>query len=260
MEYISYSVKMNVSRYPVRHISAGGQFCENEQFPFDRLCLEIKETHHCPFCDKGTVNSNCNCEKFATQLAKLQDSVGDEKHATLIHMDPYENLLHCDNDATVTMQQLSMQEVNELGPDFWDDAQKLFDEKCNRSFFVGNITYEGGKLDFICKDLQSKAVYRCSLSSVGYKNHKIYLGFFYRKTVSNGDCTRIGNYHFEEHWKDVAQFDDWNDFCEKIKFIWLHNKTLKIGRFFDNLKREKWSYFSLCWFFLNQFFPGNTPV
>ena len=86
MKYISYSVKMNVSRYPVRHISAGGQFCENEQFPFDRLCLEIKETHHCPFCDKGTVNSNCNCEKFATQLAKLQESVHDNKHATLIHV------------------------------------------------------------------------------------------------------------------------------------------------------------------------------
>lgn len=212
MEYISYSVKMNVSRYPVRHISVGGQFCENEQFPFDRLCLEINETHHCPFCGKGTVNYKCDCEEFATQLAKLQDSVHDNKHATLIHMDPYENLLHCDNDATVTMHQLSMQEVNELGPDFWDDAQKLFDEKCNRSFFVGNITYEGGKLDFVCKDLQSKAVYRCSLSSIGYKNHKIYLGFYHLRYLSNCD-NRPGNHYEKEHWEDKAEFNDWYDFC-----------------------------------------------
>lgn len=206
-----------MSPYPVRNILAGGQFCENEQFPFDRLCLEINETHHCPFCGKGTVNSNCDCEEFATQLTKLQESLNDKKHCTKIHMDPYENLLHCDNEATVTMQQLSMQEIYHLGPDFWDDAQKLFDE--NQSFFVSNLTYEEGKLDFIYKDLQSKAVYHCSMSSVGYKNHKIYLGFFYRKTVSDGDCTRIGNYHFEEHWKDIAQFDDWNEFCEKIKSI-----------------------------------------
>ena len=217
MTHISYLVKMKMSPYQVRNILSGGQFCENEQFPFDRLCLEINETHHCPFCGKGTVNSNCDCEKFATQLAKLKSSINDNKHAIEIHMDPYENLLHCENEATATMQQLSMQEINELGPDFWDDAQKIFDE--NRSFFVRNLTYEGDKLDFVCKDLQTKAVYRCSLSGVGYKNHKIYLGFSYRKTVSDGDCTRIGNYHFEEHWKDIAQFDDWNDFCEKIKSI-----------------------------------------
>ncbi len=217
MEYISYSVKMNVSRYPVRHISVGGQFCENEQFPFDRLCLEIKETHHCPFCGKGTVNSKCTCEEFATKLAKLQESVNDTKHKTKIHMDLYDNLLASgDNEVSIAMRQLTRQEIKDLGPDFWDDAQKLFDEKSNRSFFVSNVMYDGSKLDFTCKDLQSKAVFVCSLDGISYKNHKIYLGFNRVKRISNGDNTP-GNYRTKKYWKNVLKSKDWKDFCKKFR-------------------------------------------
>ena len=220
MNYISYSVKMNVSRYPVRHISVGGQFCENEQFPFSRLCVEIIETHRCPFCGKRTVMYRCDCEEFASRFAKLQESVNDKKHKTELHLHPYENLLSQSKNSTASIAPLTTQEISELGPDFWDDAEKVIDMESNRSFYVVNAIYDDkGIIDFICKDLQSKAIYRCAITGYGYQNHKIYLGILYDEYVCRGDVFLIGNYSKEPRCKDFIVFDDWNALCEKLKSL-----------------------------------------
>jgi len=202
----------------MRSTLAGDQFCENEHFPFNRIYLEVKETHHCPFCGKGTVNFRCDCEEFERKLEKLQDAVHDEKHETMIHLEPYENLYHHCNDISFILKPLSMKEISKLGPNFWDKAQKLFDEKSKKSFFVTNLDYKEEELDFICKEFQSKEVYRCSLMGIGYNKHKIYLGYIRKRVVSNGDNT-LGNRHLEEHWKNLAEFEDWNFLCEKLQSI-----------------------------------------
>lgn len=221
MENIFYSVK-TIRLLPsyMRNSLIKGQFCENEQFsfPFDRLYLEIKETNKCPFCGKETVMYRCDCEKFTAQFTKMQDFVHDEKHETVIHVYPYENLCGQTNNINVSIEQLTAHEIEDLGPDFWDDARKVIDNEKNRSYFVAQLSYKEERLDFIYKDLQFKSVYRCSMEGYGYKKHKFYIGSLHRKTVSHGDKT-LGNYHFEDVWKDLVEFVDWNELCEKLKSI-----------------------------------------
>jgi len=221
MKNISYAVKISLHPQYMRSALIGGQFCENEQFPFDRIYLEIKETHHCPFCGKSVVGHCCDCEEFTSQFAKLQESFHDESHETKLHVYPYENLL-CDKkkDTKISVESLTPEEISKLGPDFWDDAEKVVDVKTNRSYYVVNSVYEEGNLDFTFKDLQTKAVCRCSMKGIGYKNHKIYLGVLrYRVAYRQGDDKTIGNSYRDPYWTDVAEFDDWNAFCEKIKSI-----------------------------------------
>ena len=112
MENISYHVK-TIGLLPsyMRNPLIKGQFCENEQFPFDRLYLEIKETNKCPFCGKETVMYRCDCEKFTVQLTKMQNFVLDEKHETVIHVYPYENLYGQTSNINVSVEQLTAHEI-----------------------------------------------------------------------------------------------------------------------------------------------------
>lgn len=231
MKNILYSVK-TIRLLPsyMRNPLIKGQFCEDE-FPFDRLYLEIKETNKCPFCGKETVMYRCDCEKFTAQFTKMQDFVHDEKHETVIHVYPYENLCGQTNNINVSIEQLTAHEIEDLGPDFWDEARKVIDNEKNRSYFVVQLSYKEERLDFIYKDLQSKSVYRCSMEGYGYKKHKFYIGSLHRKIISHGDKT-LGNYHFEDAWKDLAEFSDWNELCEKLKSIWNFEKGPHIERLF----------------------------
>lgn len=219
MKNISYAVKISLHPQYMRSALIGGQFCENEQFPFSRLCVQITETHHCPFCGKGTMLHLCDCEEFANKLAKLQHSVHDKSDKAKLHLHPYENLLSQSKATSACIEPLTSQEIGELGPDLWDDAEKVIDIKTNRSFYVVNPIYEEGTINFICKDLQSKTIYRCFITGYGYQNHKIYLGILYDEYVCRGDSSLIGNYSKEPRCKDLLVFDDWNAFCEKIKSI-----------------------------------------
>lgn len=210
---------MKVDPQHVGNTSVGDQFCENEQFPFSKLCVEIIETHRCPFCGKRTVMYRCDCKEFASRFAKLQESVNDKKHKTELHLHPYENLLSQSKNSTASIVPLTTQEISELGPDFWDDAEKVIDMESNRSFYVVNTIYDKGTINFICKDLQSKAIYRCSITGYGYKNHKIYLGVFYEERVCRGDNSLMGNYSKEPRCEDFIVLDDWIAFCKKLKSL-----------------------------------------
>jgi hypothetical protein len=48
------------------------------------------------------------------------------------------------------------------------------------------------------------------------------LGYYRKKTVSNGmkrgprGGILIGNYHFEQYWEDIAEFENWEQFCKVI--------------------------------------------
>ena len=221
MENISYSVK-TIRLLPsyIRDPIIVRQLCKNEQLPLDRICFEVKETHHCPFCRKGATNFHCECEEFLDKFKKLQESVHDEKHETMAHVRPYENLCGQINSISISSEKLTSQEIANLGPNIWDDARKILDNENDHSFFLADLTYKEGILDFICKDLQSKDVYRCSIKGIDYNNHKIYLGSIHKRVVyRRGEDRSIGNSHLESYWKDIAEFDDWNSFCEKIQSV-----------------------------------------
>lgn len=221
MKTISYLVTIRVLSPHVQSTLSQEEFCENEQFPFDRLCVEIKETYHCPFCKNGVEMFHCNCTKFSENFAKLQESVHDTNHKTVLHLHPYENFFGQGKKAiNISVKPLTAQEVAEFGPDFWDDAQKVVDMKTKRSFYVVNPTYKKGEIAFIYKDLQTKEVYSCSLKGYYYKHHKIYLGVFYDEYVCRGDSSLIGNYSKEPRCKDFAIFDNWDTLCKKLKTIW----------------------------------------
>lgn len=220
MENISYIVKMKMDSQHMRNTSVGNRFCENEQFPFLRLRVEIIETHHCPFCRKRTVMYRCDCKEFASRFAKLQEYVNDTKHKTELHFHPYENLLSQSKVTSTCIELLTFQEISELGPDSWDNAKKVVDMKTKSFFYVVNPTYKKGEITFIFKDLQTKEVYSCSLKGYYYKHHKIYLGIFYDEYVCRGDSSLIGNYSKEPRCKDFAIFDNWDTLCKKLKSIW----------------------------------------
>lgn len=159
MKNIFYSVTIRVHPQYEQGTLSQEEFCENEQFPFDRLCVEIKETYHCPFCKSGVERFRCNCTKFSEKFAKLQESVDDKDHKTVLHLHPYENFFGQSKQAiTISVKPLTAQEVAEFGPDFWDDAQKVINMQTKRSFYVVNPTYKKGEIAFIYKEKRFTAV------------------------------------------------------------------------------------------------------
>lgn len=212
MEKIKYSVEIKLLPPFVR--SGGEKRRGNKLFPFSRIQIQIHEHYLCPFCGKETRDFSC-CKAYKNEFKKLQKSFNDDKCESELHVNSFKKLGYERKISDLKLKRLTPREISELDPNIWDDALKFSDHLTDCSYFVGNVQYNGSKVTFVCKDLQSKAIYHAELMGINHKNVQIYLGCYRKKTVSHGGNT-LGNYHFEYYWEDIAEFEDWNAFCENM--------------------------------------------
>ena len=188
-------------------------------YPYKDVVITVDEVHICPFCGKIVQNLECNCNRFKTAFAKLQDSCSDKEHDSCLHF-PDSNIKSgfSKSISDFHVKVLSKDEILELGLDLWDFATRYTDRFSEKSYLVTPASQDGDKLFLLCKDLSSKKVYRFEIPMLNYKDKSIYLGVYEQKTVSHGG-RKLGNYHFEYYWRDLKEFEDWNGVCKVLKKI-----------------------------------------
>lgn len=223
MEYISSLPEIELVTSCVRSFNEKPN--GNKLFPFVSIHFKINDIYQCPFCGKTISNFHHSCDKFTNKLKKLQETLQDGGHKSKLHHEKFAKIFGYGKSIKdeVSLKSLSKKEISELDPDFWDYSEKFYDSITERAYLVSNAHYDTDKIVFIVKDLQKKAVYQCTLDGIEHSPLKIYLGYYRKKTVSNGlkrgphGGILIGNYHFEHYWKDIAEFENWDEFCKMLK-------------------------------------------
>jgi len=218
MENIKHFFGVDLTTPSIRTLSKedNGEFL----YPYKNVVITVQEVHICPFCGKTVQGYECLCAKFSQAFKKLQDSHGDDKHASCFH-GPDMNFLFGISRSISEFKVITLKkkEILSYGLDLWDYAIRHTDRLSDKSYLVTSAQQEGNTLFLLCKDLDSKSVYRFETSMPEYKDKPIYLGIQKQKTVSSGRRT-LGNYHFEYYWANLAEFEDWNDVCQTLKKIW----------------------------------------
>lgn len=192
----------------------------NKLFPFIRVRVTINDVYHCPFCGKEINHFHCSCEDFTKKLDEIKDTFMDKEHKSRLHHKEHASILGYDKSIKdeLSLRSLSKNEIYDLGPDFWDFAQRFSDSIAQTAYMVGNANYDGDKVTFFVKDPQTKAVYQCSLDGIEHSHLQVFLGYYRQKTISHGGNT-LGNYHFEHYWENIAEFQDWDAFCKMLKSV-----------------------------------------
>ena len=192
----------------------------NKLFPFTKVQVTINDVYHCPFCGKEINDFHCSCKDFNKKFAQLQDIFMDKEHESELHHENYASILGYAKNIKdkLSLRLLSKKKIAKFDPDFWDFAETFSDRMTQIACMVSNVNYDTDKITFFVKDLQTKAIYKCSLDDIKHSHLKIYLGYHRQKTISHGGNT-LGNYHFESYWEDIAEFGDWNAFCKMLKSV-----------------------------------------
>ena len=218
MENIRHFFGVDLSTPPVRSLSKedNGEFLS----PYKEVVITIDEQHVCPFCGKPVDDFHCECRKFKSAFAKLQESCSDEKHKSRLHATPLNMKMSFSKSISdFKITPLTKEEILQKGLDLWDFAIRHTDRFSDRSYLVSPAVRDGNKLSFLCKDLLSKKVCQLEIDMIDYKDKTVYLGIYGQRTVS-GRSGRIGDYRIEYYWNDLKEFEDWNDVCKVLKKFW----------------------------------------
>ena len=219
MEYSKFSVEVSLQR-GLFGFSNQKKDQENPFHPFRKVCFQFHETRICPFCSKELESSdyNCNCQKFSDNLRKMQESFMDYEHKLELHNDFFGVTLNSYAVSDISCKLLSEQELLELEPNFWDDAnrtkQPFFGKK---TYLLSSGSYDGKKITFYCKDVETKKVWYCECEDKFDRSQEsIFLGEYYHNFVCNpfGDPNALGNYHKETGYNDQMKFSNWDQFCK----------------------------------------------
>lgn len=110
---------------------------------------------NCPFCGRQLHDAKCDCKKFATALKKLQDSIGDKKHASYVKTS---GLAWGSSFFDVAYEKANKAR---LPYDLFDDAFRTKDTITGEVYFVSRGECEDGKtVVFYLKTLADKKVYK----------------------------------------------------------------------------------------------------
>lgn len=221
MDYISISPDIKLVTSNIRSFHEKPDV--NKLFPFIQVQVTINDVYHCPFCGKVIYGFNCSnlsCNEFTSKLNKLQEMLRDGDHKSRLHHKSHASILGYSKSIKdeVSLKSLSKKETLNHGPDFWDAAELFSDSITKTSYWVSNANYDGDKVTFFVKDLQTKTVYQCSLDGIEHSHLQVFLGYYRQKTISHGGKT-LGNYHFEHYWENIAEFADWDAFCKMLKSV-----------------------------------------
>jgi len=207
--------------------------CEGMIFPpFDKLEVYLEENYHCPFCGAYLYQGNLGCcEEFRSKLTKLQESHKDKKHESRLHFEMTE-YAHDQAIDTLHLKPLSKEEILALGPDVWDYAKRI--EEGEYAYFIANESFADNKVSFLCKDIQTKKVYRCVTDEfTNFERKKVSLGVMRVQKVYRDK--KLGNYGHLRYLDNIATFENWDEFCEKLQSVWFKTSNPKCpvtGHFF----------------------------
>ena len=224
MEYSKFTVEVSLQR-GLFGFSNQEKDQENPFHPFREVCFRFHETRICPFCGKELESSSysCDCQQFSDNFKKMQESFMDYEHKLELHNDLFNITLNAYAVSDISCKLLGEQEVLELGPNFWDDAnrikQPLFGKK---TYLLSSGSYDGKKITFYCKDVETKKVWYCECEDKFDLSHEsIFLGEYYCNFVPNsfGDPNTLGDYHEEVGCHDVKKFAGWDQFCKELQII-----------------------------------------
>lgn len=198
----------------------------NPFYPFREVIFEFHEIRICPFCGKelGTSSYNCDCQKFEEAFEKMQRSFMDYEQKLEFHEDLFNVSSYAYSVSDVSCRLLDEQEVSELGPDFWDNADRTKHSPfTKKTYLLSKGAYDGQKVTFYCKDIETKQVWLCKCEDkLDYAKRSILLGKYYSTFVPNGfgDPNALGNYHEEFGYNDIRRFSGWNQVCKELKTFW----------------------------------------
>ena len=216
--YTKYSVSIELATSSVRQFPSKEKKSRKKRFfPFKKIRVNVKETYICPICGKEIPDSKfaCSCKDFEPKLKKLQESHQDFNHKSELHYDMlHPQYVYSYSIESLNVKLLGDEKIKELGPDVWDEATRVSDS--GYSYLIAKASYKNKKASFLCKDVQTKKVYQCTTEEFDVSADKIYLGVWHQKTVSHGG-NKIGNYHFEHYWNNIATFENWDQLCRVIQ-------------------------------------------
>ena len=222
MENIKHFFGVDLTTSSIRTLSSedSGEIL----YPYKYVAITVDEVHFCPFCGKSVQEFECDCKDFVKSFEKLQNSYGDTKHESCFHRSDFDFKIKLSKPISeFKIKNLTKEEILDLGFDVWDYATRHSDYLSNKSYLITPATQDDKNLFFLCKDLNSKRVYRFEILTPDYKDKQVYLGIYEQKMVSNtGGLVKrkIGNYHFEHSWRNLVKFEDWNDVCKALKKLW----------------------------------------
>lgn len=194
----------------------------NPFYPFREVIFDFHEIRICPFCGKELEPSsyNCDCQEFGNAFRKMQESSMDLEHESKLHTDWFNATLNGYETSAVSYRLLSKQEIVELGPDFWDNAnQSKHSHFTKKAYLLSKGTYDGQKIMFYCKDIETKNVWYCKCKDkFNRSNRYILLGKYYRTFVPDpfSDPNALGNYHEEFGYDDIRRFSGWEQVCKEL--------------------------------------------
>lgn len=217
MENIKHLFSVDLSTSSIRSLSKrdNGKFL----YPYKNVVITVTEVHICPFCGKIVDDFHCECKKFKSAFAKLQNSYSDEKHESRLHVAPLNfKMSFSKSISDFNVRTLTKEEILDKGLDLWDFAIRHTDRFSDRSYLVTPAVQNGDKLFLLCKDLISKEVCEFETEMIDYNDKVVYLGIHEQRTIP-GHSRRIGDYRIECYWRDLKEFEDWNDVCKVLKKI-----------------------------------------
>lgn len=214
--YTNYQVDVSLSTTNQVQVLPG--IDNQELFPFDNIEISIEETHICPFCKKELGDSlMCDCDEFKEQLKKLQETYQDPQHESELH---YDMLYLAEPVYAVpveSMELLEDKEIQKLEPNIWDKAKRA--TKSGYAYLITNGSYKNNKVTFLCKDVQTQNIYRCTINEINVQPKVIYLGTEHTETVSDGDPNKLGNYHLQNTWINFGIFLNWEQLCRILQAV-----------------------------------------
>lgn len=222
MEHVKLSAKVQLVPPSVR--SAEDKQKITKLHPFRSVIATISESYICPFCGKHLSGFSCNSEDFQNAFKKLQRFQGDHDYKSELHYIKFFDKFdyHRTTDSLL-IKELSEDDIKALGLNVWDSATKVSDDICGYTYLVGNEVFEDKHISFLCKDVDTKKVYLCTMKDVDFQGLKVILGTWHKKKVAtyggNPDEFRCGNYHIQSSWRDIVTFENWEQFCRIIQAL-----------------------------------------
>ena len=190
--------------------------------PFREFNFDFHEIRFCPFCGKELEPSsyNCDCKEFGEAFEKMQRSFMDYEQKLEFHEELLSVSSYVYSVSDVSHRLLSKQWVAELGPDFWDNADRTKHSRfTKRTYLLSKGAYDGQKVTFYCKDIETKQVWLCECEDkLDYSKRSILLGKYYRTFVPDpfSDPNALGNYHEEFGYDDIRRFSGWEQVCKEL--------------------------------------------
>ena len=177
--------------------------------PYSTISVYLSEVHICPFCGKilKLGHYNCNCTEFQTAYNKL---VRQERHSRINHyvINTCEDDNHCNlfikPVVEIQSKLIKKSEVKNFGTDFWDFS-KMYSFCGKSGFRLANPSYKNETLQFYWKNLATKSVFLCTLENLCVCVH------------DNIIFQEISWENNKPQYDTLLQFQDWNEFCKKLK-------------------------------------------